>query len=197
MAADTSHDVFISFSSLDAAEAVLLCERLEREGVFCWISIRDVKPGENYQAAIVNAIRAAKIMVLAFSANANASPEVSKELSLASAFKISVIPLRMTEALPQGAFLYELSTRQWIDAFNKWDSALELLVSAAKRICARSPDHGDIASLDKRTAENPRSGTRGSAQCLGLFRRPDRARAGKKGSERRGIPYRFPRAFSL
>jgi hypothetical protein len=155
MAADTPHDVFISFSSLDSADALLLCERLEKEGISCWISTRDVKPGENYQAAIVNAIKTAKIVVLAFSANANSSPEVSKELSLASAFKISVIPLRMTEALPQGAFLYELSTRQWIDAFNKWDSALELLVSAAKRICARSPDLGDIASLDKRTAENP------------------------------------------
>jgi hypothetical protein len=154
MAVDTPHDVFISFSSLDSADAVLLCERLEKEGISCWISTRDVKPGENYQAAIVNAIKTAKIVVLAFSENANASPEVSKELSLASAFKISVIPLRMTEALPQGAFLYELSTRQWIDAFNKWDTALELLVSTAKRICSRSPDHGNIASLDKRPAEN-------------------------------------------
>jgi hypothetical protein len=157
MAADSSHDVFISFSSLDAAEAVLLCERLEREGIFCWISIRDVRPGENYQAAIVNAIRAAKIMVLAFSANANASPEVSKELSLASAFKIAVIPVRMTDAVPQGAFLYELTTRQWIDGFNKWDSALDLLVSTAKTLCERSHGvgAGDLSSPDKGTAERP------------------------------------------
>src|SRR5436305_10846662 len=154
MAADSPHDVFISFSSLDSADALLLCERLEKEGIMCWISTRDVKPGENYQAAIVNAIKTAKIVVLAFSANANASPEISKELSLASAFKISVIPVRRTEAVPQGAFLYELSTRQWIDAFNKWDSALELLVSTAKRICARSPDNGQLSPLDKRTAEN-------------------------------------------
>jgi hypothetical protein len=171
MAADTPHDVFISFSSLDSADAVLLCERLEKEGIICWISTRDVKPGENYQAAIVNAIKTAKIVVLAFSANANASPEVSKELSLASAFKISVIPLRMTEAVPQGAFLYELSTRQWIDAFNKWDSALELLVSTAKRICARSPDTGELSALDKSTADKPRvmrqPSSRGTLQIPG------------------------------
>jgi hypothetical protein len=171
MAADTPHDVFISFSSLDSADAVLLCERLEKEGIICWISIRDVKPGENYQAAIVNAIKTAKIVVLAFSANANASPEVSKELSLASAFKISVIPLRMTEAVPQGAFQYELSTRQWIDAFNKWDSALELLVSTAKRICARSTDTGELSALDKPTAENPpvmrQPSSRGTLQIPG------------------------------
>jgi hypothetical protein len=170
MAADTPHDVFISFSSLDSADAVLLCERLEKEGIICWISTRDVKPGENYQAAIVNAIKTAKIVVLAFSANANASPEVSKELSLASAFKISVIPLRMTEAVPQGAFLYELSTRQWIDAFNKWDSALEVLVSTAKRMCARSPDAGELPALDKPTAENPR--VVGQARSRGALQIP-------------------------
>ena len=154
MAADIPHDVFISFSSLDSADALRLCERLEKEDVICWISTRDVNPGENYQAAIVNAIKTAKIMVLAFSANANASPEVSKELSLASAFKIRVIPVRMTEAVPQGAFLYELSTRQWIDAFNKWDSALELLVSTAKAICARSPDVGGLSPAGNRAAES-------------------------------------------
>ena len=171
MAADPPHDVFISFSSLDSADALRLCERLEKEDVICWISTRDVNPGENYQAAIVNAIKTAKIMVLAFSANANASPEVSKELSLASAFKISVIPLRMTEAVPQGAFLYELSTRQWIDAFNKWDSALELLVSTAKRMCARAPDAGELPALGKPTAENPRvigqARSRGALQIQG------------------------------
>src|SRR3954453_13199051 len=137
MAADPPHDVFISFSSLDSADAVLLCDRLEKEGVVCWISTRDVKPGENYQAAIVNAIRTAKIVVLAFSANANASPEVSQELSLASAFKVTVIPVRMTEALPQGAFLYAPSTRQWLEAFKKWLNALELLLRRDKRVRAR------------------------------------------------------------
>jgi hypothetical protein len=171
MAADPPHDVFISFSSLDSADAALLCERLEKDGIVCWISTRDVKPGENYQAAIVNAIKTAKIVVLAFSANANASPEVSKELSLASAFKVTVIPVRMTEALPQGAFLYELSTRQWIDAFKKWDSALELLVSTAKRICARPSDMEDRSAFEKPAAEKGRrpsqSPSRGTLQIPG------------------------------
>ena len=171
MAADPPHDVFISFSSLDSADAALLCERLEKDGIVCWISTRDVKPGENYQAAIVNAIKTAKIVVLAFSANANASPEVSKELSLASAFKVTVIPVRMTEALPQGAFLYELSTRQWIDAFKKWDSALELLVSTAKRICARSSEMEDRPAFEKPAAEKSRrpshSPSRGTLQIPG------------------------------
>jgi len=157
MVAESPHDVFISFSSMDSAEALLLCQRLEKAGIVCWISTRDVKPGENYQAAIVAAIKTAKIVVLAFSANANGSTEVSKELSLASAFKISVVPVRMTEAVPQGAFLYELSTRQWIDASNNWDSALELLVSTAKRLCARSSDTGEHSAPETRSTESPRS----------------------------------------
>ena len=61
---EPDHDVFISFSSLDSDKAEAVCERLEAEGSRCWISLRDVKPGQNYQAAIVQAIKRAKIMVL-------------------------------------------------------------------------------------------------------------------------------------
>jgi DNA-directed RNA polymerase specialized sigma24 family protein len=77
----------------------------------------------------------------------------------------------MTEALPQGAFLYELSTRQWIDAFKKWDSALELLVSTAKRICARPSEMEDRPPFDKPAAEKSRrasqSPSKGTLQIPG------------------------------
>lgn len=140
MAHEPNHHIFISFSTLDAEKAESVCKRLESEGLRCWISLRDVKPGENYQAAIVQAIQSAKIMVLVFSANANSSDEISKELSLASAFKVNVIPLRTVDARPTGAFLYELATRQWIDAFKEWDPALDNLVRTTKRILGVASD---------------------------------------------------------
>jgi TIR domain len=135
MAGETSADrnVFISFSSGDKEKAVLVCDGLERAGLRCWISLRDVGAGHNYQAEIVNAIQTAKAMVLVFSARTNASAEVSKELSLASAFKRLVIPFRIEDVVPQGAFLYELATRQWIDAFAGWDAALGNLVAAVRQ----------------------------------------------------------------
>jgi len=124
--------VFISFSSRDKAKATELCDRLEREGLHCWISLRDVRPGQNYQAAVVQAITSAKVMVLVFSEAANRSEEISKELSLASASKIPVIPFRIEDVLPEGAFRYELAIRQWIDAFRNWNAAVGALANAIR-----------------------------------------------------------------
>jgi tetratricopeptide (TPR) repeat protein len=98
----------------------------------CWISPRDVAPGENYQEAIVHSIRNARAMALVFSEAANNSDEIKKELSLASKYKLPVIALRIEDVEPSDAFAYELSTRQWIDAFAGWDRSIDSLVS---RIC--------------------------------------------------------------
>ena len=110
-------DVFISHSSKDAEISGTICRALEDRGLQCWIAPRDIGPGENFQEAIVRAIRAAKVMVLIFSANANDSAEVKKELVLASQHKLSVIPVRLEDVVPAEAFAYELSTRQWVDMF--------------------------------------------------------------------------------
>jgi ammonium transporter, Amt family len=88
---------------------------------------RDVEPGENYQEAIVRAIRAAKVMVLVFTDNANNSAEIKKELALASHYNTMVIPARVEDILPSEAFAYELATRQWIDLFDNWEEEMERL----------------------------------------------------------------------
>jgi len=117
-------DVFISHSSKDAKLAVTICRALEDRGIGCWIAPRDISPGENFQEAIVRAIRQAKSMVLVFSSNTNDSTEVKKELVLASQNRLAVIPLRIEDVVPSEAFAYELSTRQWIDLFHDWETAV-------------------------------------------------------------------------
>lgn len=132
MAVDPSGHVFISYSSRDQIKAKLICDRLEAAGFRGWISMRDVDPGSNYQASIVQAIQDATMMVLVFSENTNLSQEVHKEMSLASAFKVIVMPVRIADVQPSGALLYELATRQWIDAVADWDAAMERLVATAR-----------------------------------------------------------------
>jgi uncharacterized protein YecT (DUF1311 family) len=119
--------VFISFSSKDLKTAAAICGALEARGHPCWMSSRDVMPGENYQGAIVRAIREAGVMVLVFSANANNSDEIKKEMSLASQSRTMVIPVRSEDVLPSEDFTYELATRQWIDMFIDWEQAIEKL----------------------------------------------------------------------
>ncbi len=121
--------VFVSHATKDRKRALSVCNAIENLGTPCWISTRDVAPGENYQEAIVRSIRTARAMVLVFSEAANDSDEIKKELSLASRYRVPVIALRVEEVEPCDAFAYELSTRQWIDAFDGWDRSIDSLVS--------------------------------------------------------------------
>ncbi len=122
-----SANVFISFASQDRKVAMTLCSALENRGFNCWISARDIQPGENFQTAIVKAIRHAKVMLLVFTANSNTSEEMTKELALASQFKVMVVPLRIEDVAPSDAFAYEFATRQWIDFFSDWEMAIQQL----------------------------------------------------------------------
>ncbi|HEY2007370.1 MAG TPA: TIR domain-containing protein [Rhizomicrobium sp.] len=122
-----SKKVFLSHSSKDHKTASAICAALEARGHACWMSSRDVMPGENFQGAIVRAIREAGVMVLVFSANANNSDEIKKEMALASQVRMMVIPVRAEDVLPSEDFTYELATRQWIDMFTDWEQAIEKL----------------------------------------------------------------------
>ncbi|HTS94315.1 MAG TPA: TIR domain-containing protein [Stellaceae bacterium] len=124
-----SATIFISYASRDRKVADSVCNALENRGLKCWISSRDIHGGENFQEAIVRAIRGAKVMLLIFSANANNSDELKKELVVAGQSKLIVVPLRVEEVTPNDAFSYELATRQWIDMFDNWERALDTLVS--------------------------------------------------------------------
>jgi tetratricopeptide (TPR) repeat protein len=129
-----SPPVFISYATADRAEALKVCKAIERRGTPCWISLRDVRPGENYQEAIVQSLRAACAVVLVFSEAANTSGEIKKELSLASRYGVPVIALRLKDVEPSDAFAYELSTRQWINAFEGWDKSIDTLVARIGQI---------------------------------------------------------------
>src|SRR4051812_29949849 len=131
--------VFISYATADRGEALKVCKAIERRGTRCWISTRDVPPGENYQEAIVQSLRTARAVALVFSDSANTSDEIKKELSLASRYNVPVIALRLKDVEPSDAFAYELSTRQWINAFEGWDKAIDTLVKRIGQISASRP----------------------------------------------------------
>jgi hypothetical protein len=129
--------IFISHSSQDRRVAARICDALERLGLGCWLASRDIDPGENFQEAIVQAIRSVRVMVLVFTGSANNSNEIKKEIALASQNGLPVIPLRVEDVVPSDAFLYELSTRQWVDAFDDWDRAMTRLAEQVSDIAGQ------------------------------------------------------------
>lgn len=158
--------VFISYATTDRAEALKVCKAIERRGIRCWLSLRDVRPGENYQEAIVQSLRAARAVVLVFSDAANTSSEIKKELSLASRYNIPVIALRLRDVEPIDAFAYELSTRQWINAFEGWDKSIDTLVGRIREIAGS----GTVATAPHASRwTNPLQGRRLAIAAAGLL----------------------------
>src|SRR6204780_5458654 len=122
-----SAPIFISYSSKDQDIAETIYQALEARGLDCWIACRNVNAGENFQEAIVRALRAAKVMLLVFTSNANNSDEIKKELVLAGRHRVTVLPLRVEDVVPNDAFAYEFATRQWIDLFKDWEREIDRL----------------------------------------------------------------------
>lgn len=169
--------IFITHSSKDDKVSRTICTALESRGLTCWISSRNVKPGQNYQEQIVKAIRAARIMVLVFTANANNSNEIKKELALASQNNLVVIPVRIEDVTPNEAFAYEFATRQWIDLFDNWENSIGRLVD---QIASTIEDHpsGNAAKVVPGLgghATVPRSGetARTGARPASFVRQPN------------------------
>lgn len=111
-------DIFVSYctkSDRDAAHD--LVAHVESRGIECWIAPRDVQGGMEWAAEIVNAITVAKVMVLIFSASANSSPQVRREVMLAVHRGVRVVPFRIEDIAPAASLEYFLGGHQWLDAF--------------------------------------------------------------------------------
>ena len=113
-----AHDVFISYSSKDKSVADAACALLEARGIRCWMAPRDILPGSEWGAAIINAIGAAKVMVLIYTSSSNASPQVRREVERAVARGLHVIPFRVEDVPMSPALEYFISTPHWLDALS-------------------------------------------------------------------------------
>ena len=110
------NEVFISHSSKDAAIATAVCHHLEAAGIRCFIAPRDIMAGELWAEAIVAGIKRCKVFVLVFSTDANRSKQVSKEISIAVASGLVIIPFIISNEKPTGVLQYYLVDTHWIDA---------------------------------------------------------------------------------
>jgi hypothetical protein len=109
--------VFVSYSSKDrpAADAVLAA--LEASGARCWIAPRDIQPGRDWGESIVEAIEGSRVMVLVFSGNANASPQVRREVERAVNKGVTIVPFRIENVAPCKSLEYFISVGHWLDAY--------------------------------------------------------------------------------
>ena len=111
-----AHQVFISYASEDSAAAQAVCGALESSGIRCWIAPRDIAPGTNYPAAIVEAVESATALVVILTKAAGASRNVLAEVEQAFQAGKRLIPFRLDAAALSAGLDYFLSPTQWLDA---------------------------------------------------------------------------------
>lgn len=135
-----AHDLFISYSTQDKAIADRLVHELEAKGVRCWMAPRDITYGSDWQQSILDAIASAKALVLVFSAGANTSSTVRKEVLAAVESNVLVIPFRVEDVRPQGALRFNLIDVHWLDAVTPpLDPHIDLLVDRVTRLTEETP----------------------------------------------------------
>jgi TolB-like protein len=139
-------EIFISYRRADQDKARLLHALLKQRGVDAWYDAL-LGAGDDWRNKTAQALEAAPIFVLLFSKVASESDDISKELAAATFSKKLVIPVRIENIKPSGAFLYELASRNWIDA---WDDTETKFIDLADKLAAlvKGGPSADVAAFN-------------------------------------------------
>lgn len=114
---ESTFDIFISHSKSDEEMASAIKRHLEAAGFKCWKAPEDIIFGEVWASAITRALGVCRVMILVWSRNSLASPQVSKELTIATRNGLTVIPFRIEDVQPTHEWDYHLVNTHWMDAF--------------------------------------------------------------------------------
>ena len=112
-----ARDVFVSYCHPDRDCAFDIVAWVEARNIGVWIAPRDLSPTADWAAEVIDAITAARIMVLVFSASTNDSVQVRREVERAVHKGLIVLPFRVEDVLPIKSLEYFLSSQHWLDAF--------------------------------------------------------------------------------
>lgn len=145
-------EVFISYSTIDTAQAETVRNVLEKNGLSCWMAPRDIPGGSNYTKEIPIAIRNCKVFVLILSKNAQNSHWVLKELDSAVNCAKVILPFMLEDCTLNDEFNFLLTGAQRYSAYQKTAEAMETLISRIRGIISAEPGSEPVA---KQTEEKP------------------------------------------
>ena len=121
------HHLFVSHVTEDRVAAMEIVDALERRGVKCWITPRDVRPGR-FDDQISDAIDHCSALLLIFSDRCNESDYIYREVTVAGEARKPVLPLRIEDCVPRRGLRLRLMDIHWIDAFAARQEAIETII---------------------------------------------------------------------
>ena len=153
--------VFVSHAKADSAVADRIAAFLEQQGMTCWIAPRDVPPGLEYGAAILQGIEQSDVLLLVLSEQSNQSQFVHREVERAVSKAKPILPVRIREIAPSGALEFFISQAQWVDAWQPpMERHLAQLLVAIRALGGDAQPPGALATPDAAPPAPPRRGAR-------------------------------------
>jgi hypothetical protein len=130
--------IFLSYSRRDAGLVDNIAAKIERAGYRTWVDRKGIAGGEQWRLEIVAAIQSAAAMALFLSPNSVRSENVRKEIDLADAAKVRVLPIAISPAEIPQAMQYQLAGIQVIEHWRNGERAIDELLAALRRQTAPS-----------------------------------------------------------
>lgn len=188
------YDVFLSYRRSDQALARDLVTALRGRGVRIWWD-QDIEGGEDWREAIVDNLTRSRTLVILFSEDCNDSKQLKKELAIADSLDKDVVPILIEDTKPRGHYLYELATRNWLQAFPDAHTKVNSIADRLARELELAPPPAASASAaptEPAAAPAPQVERRPALSPADLPSDPDRAeqvalKARQRARDRRDV----------
>ena len=123
---------FISYSRRDKDKVYAVCNILADAGFSHWLDKNDIPPTEQWRAEIVEGIKNSDSFILFISPASLSSPNVIKELNIASEQEhkgtLRIIPVVLTPTEYPKEAEYQLTGKQWVDLSGNFLKGLDDLI---------------------------------------------------------------------
>jgi hypothetical protein len=122
--------IFVSYSRIDSGVVDQIVARLGQDGFDVWIDREEIKAGELWQQAIVQAVDNADVFVLMLSPEAVVSDNVRREVDVAEGAKKELVPVMLAPVSVPASLRYQLAGIEWIEYYRDPEGNYRELVKA-------------------------------------------------------------------
>ncbi len=134
------YTVFISHSTKDEKAVAAIRQYLEGCGYSCFVSGRDLRHNDVWQAQLVNAMDSSRMLLYVHSGSSNASAEVCREINYFSdKCHRPVLVYRLSDEAYNSDRAYYLQSINYIDSLDRVESGLEQLAANVKNTLEGKP----------------------------------------------------------
>ena len=148
--------VFISYKSDEFSEAAWVMNKLEENGVSCWMAPMCITGGASYASEIPAAISACEVFVLILSKSAQESKWVPRELDQAINANKTIMPFMIENCPLKDDFSFYLSNVQRYFAYEDKEGTMIKMLSDIKEILGMLDDPEEVTPApaeEKKPAE--------------------------------------------